>query len=73
MFPEFRKQISELKTTDAHFARLFHEHNELDQRIKNMESGIEPGDEVEIEQAKKTKLHLKDQLYAILRNAEQRG
>jgi uncharacterized protein YdcH (DUF465 family) len=71
VFPEDRKQISELKITDAHFARLFNEHNELDQRIKNMESGIEPGGELEIEAAKKAKLHLKDQLYAILRKAEE--
>lgn len=67
MFPEYRDQISVLKTTDAHFARLFDEHNELDQRIKNLEAGIDLGSNVEIEQLKKKKLHLKDQLYAILR------
>ena len=41
MFPEFRDLISKLKTEDAHFARLFDKHNELDQKIKNFESGIE--------------------------------
>jgi uncharacterized protein YdcH (DUF465 family) len=42
MFPEYRDRISQLKTEDAHFAKLFHRHNELDQEIKNMEAGITP-------------------------------
>ena len=38
MFPEFRDLITQLKTEDAHFARLFEQHNDLDQRIKNIET-----------------------------------
>lgn len=67
MFPEYRDQISRLKTQDAHFARLFGQHNQLDQKIINMENGLEPGSPIAIEQLKKEKLHIKDQLYAILR------
>lgn len=67
MFPEFRDLITKLKTEDAHFARLFEKHNELDQRIKNMESRIELATESEIEVLKKEKLHLKDELYTILK------
>ncbi|HEY0502823.1 MAG TPA: YdcH family protein [Lysobacter sp.] len=66
MFPEFRDLITQLKVKDPHFLRLFRRHNELDQEIKNMESGIAPAGDVVIEQMKKEKLHLKDQLYAIL-------
>ena len=40
MFPEYRDLISRLKTEDAHFTRLFNEHNDLDQRIKNMEATL---------------------------------
>lgn len=69
MFPEYRDLISKLKTTDHHFSRLFDKHNELDQQIKNMESHISPGSEADIENLKKEKLHLKDQLYAILKKA----
>ena len=36
MFPEYRDLISRLKNDDAHFSRLFDEHNELDQRIKDV-------------------------------------
>ncbi len=69
MFPEYREQISLLKTQDAHFARLFALHNQLDQEIRNMEAGIVRGTPLEIERFKKEKLQLKDQLYAILRKA----
>ena len=34
MFPEYRDLISKLKQEDAHFARLFDEHNELDVRLQ---------------------------------------
>lgn len=69
MFPEYRDLITRLKTEDAHFARLFDAHNELDQRIKNMEAHIQPGTPVEVENLKKEKLSLKDQLYVILKDA----
>ena len=66
MFPEYRDLITQLKNKDAHFTRLFDEHNALDQKIKNIESHIELGTEDEIEELKKQKLHLKDELYTIL-------
>ncbi|SCK13558.1 YdcH family protein [Vogesella sp. LIG4] len=68
MFPEFRDLISKLKTEDAHFTRLFERHNELDQQIKNMEARIEVATAVEIENLKKEKLKLKDELYLILKS-----
>ncbi|CDS52793.1 hypothetical protein [Polaromonas sp. CG9_12] len=70
MFPEYRDLITQLKTTDNHFTRLFDEHNAADQKITNMESGIDMATPDEIEVLKKEKLQLKDQLYAILKKAE---
>ena len=69
MFPEFRDKITELKTTDHHFMRLFEQHNSLDHKIKSMEAAITPATHDEIEILKKEKLALKDQLYAILKKA----
>jgi uncharacterized protein YdcH (DUF465 family) len=69
MFPEYRDLITKFKTSDHHFSRLFDKHNELDQKIKNMEAHIAPGSHEEIETLKKEKLHLKDQLYTILKKA----
>lgn len=69
MFPEYRDLITELKTSDLHFQRLFDKHNDLDQTIRNMEARIEGATHEQIETLKKEKLQLKDQLYTILRRA----
>ncbi|MDO4769508.1 MAG: YdcH family protein [Brachymonas sp.] len=69
MFPEYRDLISRLKTEDRHFERLFNEHNELDEKITEMEKHISPVGELEIETLKKQKLALKDELYQILLKA----
>lgn len=69
MFSEYRELITQLKTTDRHFQNLFDKHNELDQKIKNMEDRIELGTHIEIEGLKKEKLALKDELYNVLKKA----
>ena len=69
MFPEYRDLITQLKTTDKHFLKLFDKHNELDQEIKNMEAHVESGTADEIEMLKKEKLMIKDQLHDILKKA----
>lgn len=69
MFPEYRDLISKLKNSDLHFQKLFDEHNELDQKIKNIESGIAIDTSETIEDLKKLKLKLKDELYEILKKA----
>ena len=70
MFPEYRDLISRLKTEDAHFSRLFQRHNELDDQVRNMETGVTPADSAIIETLKREKLLLKDQLYAVLKKAD---
>lgn len=66
MFHEYRDLISELKTKDAHFAKIFDRHNELDQKIKDAAEGREHMEDVELDKLKKEKLLLKDEVYAIL-------
>ena len=69
MFPEHRELISQLKTTDRYFSNLFDKHNELDQKIKNIEADPAGQTGADIENLKKEKLQLKDELYEILRKA----
>ncbi len=66
MFPEYRDLITQLKHSDLHFTKLFDRHNEIDQKIKNIEANIEHATDAEVETLKKEKLNLKDQLYDIL-------
>ena len=72
MFPEYRELISKLKQEDAHFARLFDEHNELDDKIAGLENDpvTTSSAEDEIQVLKQKKLALKDELYALLRKAD---
>lgn len=67
MFPEYRELISELKTSNRFFLKLFDQHNALDQRIKLIEAHLEPGTHEEIEVMKKQKLAIKDELYDLLK------
>jgi len=69
MFPEYRDLITQLKHNDLHFTKLFDRHNEIDQKIQNIETNAEQATDAEIETLKKEKLNLKDQLYSILTKA----
>ncbi|XKM14491.1 DUF465 domain-containing protein [Orbaceae bacterium ac157xtp] len=71
MFPEYRDLISKLKKTDLRFQKLFDQHNELDQKIKNIESGIKVDTSEAIDVLKKQKLKLKDEMHEILKKASQ--
>ena len=59
MFPEYRELISKLKQQDAHFARLFDEHNALDDKITGLVNNPVTSGLDEIEELKKEKLQLK--------------
>jgi uncharacterized protein YdcH (DUF465 family) len=70
MFSEYSHLITQLKSTDAHFASVFDKHESLDQQIARMEDGKEPSTLLQLEQLKKSKLALKDEAYAMLQNAQ---
>lgn len=64
--PEHKDRIHELKLSNAHFKKLFDEYHEVDHEVLRMEEGIEtPSDEV-LEETKKKRLYLKDQLYRMI-------
>lgn len=66
MFHEYRDEISALKAKNAHFEKIFEEHNQLDQRISNAENGLNPLTDIEIDKLKKQKLYLKDEVYVMI-------
>ncbi|MDD5332682.1 MAG: YdcH family protein [Rhodoferax sp.] len=67
MFPEYSDLIARLNASNQEFMRLFEQHHALDQRVKNMETRIEPATHEQIENLKKEKLLIKDHLYVILK------
>ncbi|MDZ7826090.1 MAG: YdcH family protein [Gammaproteobacteria bacterium] len=68
-FPEHRDRIHDLKTSDAHFRRLFDEYHELDKTLYRMDKDIEPASDTTMESLKTRRLALKDDLLGMLKAA----
>jgi uncharacterized protein len=68
--PEYREQIHQLKTGNAHFAKLFEHYHELDHEVRRIELGIDAVSDEYLENQKKHRLKLKDEMYEMLRTVE---
>jgi len=66
MLHEYRDEISKLKVENAHFAKIFEKHNELDQKAKDADEGRLHLSEGELEIIKKEKLKLKDEALKLI-------
>lgn len=66
-FPEFKDKIHALKLNDAHFARLHREYEDVDKAVVRLETGVEHSSATELEDKKLKRVHLKDELYAMLK------
>ena len=66
--PEYRDQIHNLKTSNTHFARLFAEYHEVDHEVHRIETGVETTSDEYLEEKKKERLHLKDELFEIIKS-----
>ena len=67
MFHEYRDIVTELKTTNAHFKKVFNAHNEVHDKLEKAEAGgVDHIDHMEIEKMKKEKLKLKDEAFAMI-------
>ena len=67
--PEHRDTIHQLKMNNNHFARLFDDYHEVDHEIHRIETGVENTSDDYLEDKKKRRLHLKDELYSIIQKA----
>ncbi|MBC3935248.1 YdcH family protein [Undibacterium rugosum] len=68
-FPEYKDAIHHLKMNNAHFAKLFTEYDDADKAINRAENGAEHLAETALEDLKKVRISLKDQLFQLLRSA----
>lgn len=66
-FPEFKEAIHTLKISNNRFARLFDEYHVATSEVEKLEGAGVPVADAAFEALKKTRLKLKDELYAILR------
>jgi uncharacterized protein YdcH (DUF465 family) len=68
--PESKEAIHLLKTNSAHFAKLFDEYHEVDHAVHRVETGAENTSDEYLENLKKKRLNLKDQLFSMIREYE---
>ncbi|TDK41059.1 YdcH family protein [Antarcticimicrobium luteum] len=68
-FPEQAAMISELKQSDAHFAKLADEYHEINRAVHRAETNVEPVEELAEVEMRKARAALKDQIWAILSKA----
>lgn len=68
-FPQHRDAIRDLKMNNRHFAKLFDEYHEVEHEIHRIETGIDNTADEYLEDRKKTRLLLKDQLFQMIQAA----
>jgi len=66
-FPDLESRIANLRAHHPEFARLMDDYDTLDARVRQIEELGNPVADETIEDLKKERLLLKDQLYGILR------
>ncbi len=69
-FPGKAAIIDRLKTADPHFARLLEQYDDLNRDIHRLEIALDPESEEETEELKRRRLFVKDQIAALLADAE---
>ena len=69
-FPEKAEAIHALKANNAHFARIAEEYHTLNRAIHRMETNVEPVDDATLEEPKKKRLVLKDEIAGFLTEVE---
>ena len=65
-FPAQAQAIHALKASNAHFARIAERYHELNRTLHRMETNVEPADDFTMEELKKERLRLKDEIAGFL-------
>ena len=65
-FPEFTDAINALKSGNAHFAKLFASYDRLTGKVEDLEEHDMPVSDFTLEDMKKQRVKLKDELYHML-------
>ena len=66
-FPEFAEKLSQLKTSDAHFAKLAESYHALNRAVHRAETNVEPVEQMAEAEMRKKRSALKDEIYSYLK------
>ncbi len=65
-FPHHREQIHQLKMENNHFHKLMDKYEDVDKQVFRIEDGSQPTSDEVVEQLKRERLFLKDQLFELI-------
>ena len=68
-FPEFKERVHALELSDQHFVKLYNAYQDCSHALHRVEQEIETPSDAHVEDLKKQRLNLKDQMIAIIRKA----
>ncbi|MEM9394188.1 MAG: YdcH family protein [Pseudomonadota bacterium] len=68
-FPDKTELMSMLKTSDAHFARLFDEYHEVNRAVHRAETRVDAMSQEAEEELRRARMRLKDEIRSILASA----
>jgi uncharacterized protein len=69
-FPEYVSKMRFLRETDGHFHRLWTEYHDINRAVHRAETNIEPTDDARMEDMRKRRMRLKDEIYGMLVSLE---
>ncbi len=69
-FPEAAEALHTLKVSDPHFARLAEDYHTVNREVHRIETDVAPASDEVLEDLKKKRLLLKDQIAAALAASE---
>ncbi|NIZ10234.1 YdcH family protein [Pseudooceanicola sp. HF7] len=69
-FPEYADALHALKVSDAHFARLAEDYQNVNGQIHRAETNIAPVEDLAMIELRKQRGALKDQIFAALKAAQ---
>lgn len=67
-FPQFEQKIIDLKMSNKHFKGLFDQYHDVNNQIYRIETNVEVHSDEFLNELRHKRVHIKDQIYAILCN-----
>lgn len=69
-FPQHSELLHQLKMTDAHFKRIAEQYHEVNREIHRIEAEVEAASDARLEDLKKQRLAMLDEISGMLSKAE---
>ncbi|NNE86888.1 MAG: YdcH family protein [Silicimonas sp.] len=65
-FPEHAERLSQLRASDGHFAKLTDDYHAVNRDVHRAETDVEPTSDEHLQEMRRKRMVLKDEIYAIL-------